>query len=72
MRRFADSQMEDIRRRRDEALERCRRDFQLTHPFNVYQTDSSIDEGAGEDTVDGLVVPPVTAQQTKQTVISSM
>lgn len=81
IRQYADHQMEDIRRRRDEALERCRREYQLTHPGslaqsqagNLYQTDSlPMDEEAGEDTVDGLALPPTSTQQTKSKVASSM
>lgn len=62
--------MNDIRRRRDEALARCRREYQQSHPGSLYQTDNSVsmDEGAGEDTVDGLVVPPAS----KNEVMSSM
>jgi len=78
IRQYADHEMEDIRRRRDEALERCRREYQQTHPGsqtgNLYQTDSSLpmDEEAGEDTVDGLVIPPSSTQQTKSKAVSSM
>lgn len=65
--KYADQTMHDIRRRRDEALARCRREYQQSH---LYQTDNSVsmDEGAGEDTVDGLVVPPTS----KNEVMSSM
>lgn len=46
--------MEEICRRREEALERYRREYYLSHPTaELYQTDSTnAEEEVGEDTVD--------------------
>lgn len=57
--------MEDICRRREEALERYRREYNLSHPStSLYQTDSThceeVSEEVGEDTVDtGLSMKPL-------------
>lgn len=55
IREYETQKMEDIRRRRDEALERYRLEYQHQHPGSgVYQTDdvNVFDEEMGEDVVD--------------------
>lgn len=50
---YETKQMDEICRRREEALERYRREYYLSHPTTgLYQTDSTTAEEVGEDTVD--------------------